>query len=364
MRIARKESHHMRPLGALDELPRDYREALAARNLHPLWPSLRTALPPRTPVPKTLPTCWRYAEVRPLLLRAGELTPIERAERRVLVLANPGHGLENMQASPAIYLGMQLILPGESAPLHRHTPNAVRIVVEGEGAYTGVDGERCRMERGDLILTPAGCWHEHGHEGREPVIWLDVLDLPLMIALEASYVEDGAGAAVPQRASRSEQRYAGAGLVPSPMFERSRDAHPLMRFPWSRTRASLERLHDDNPDCSAVQLAYVDPEAGRPCFPTLGFCALMLRPGETLRLPVRSPAAAFHVVEGSGGARIDAWESAWTQGDTFCAPCFAAIELANASPDAPAFLIVADEAPLHRALGLYEVRAVGRGGAP
>jgi gentisate 1,2-dioxygenase len=111
----------------------------------PLWPSLRAVLPPHVPARRTQATFWSYRSLRPLLLQAGELTPIEKAERRVLVLANPGHGLDNMQASAAMYLGMQLLLPGEWAPAHRHTPNAVRMIVEGEGAYTTVGGEKCPM---------------------------------------------------------------------------------------------------------------------------------------------------------------------------------------------------------------------------
>ena len=146
----------MNELGRLEDLPQDYRAALAEKNLVPLWPSLRSVLPPGKPAIRTLPTCWPYQGLRPLLMRAGELTPIEKAERRVLVLANPGHGLEKMQASSTIYLGMQLLNPGERAPSHRHTPNAVRMIVEGEGAYTTVEGERCPMSRGDLILTPTG----------------------------------------------------------------------------------------------------------------------------------------------------------------------------------------------------------------
>ena len=178
-------------LGRLEDLPDSYLAALKALNLVPLWPSLRALLPPLKPRPNTRATHWAYADIRPLLMQAGELTPIEKAERRVLVLANPGHGLDKMQASAAMYLGMQLLLPGEWAPSHRHTPNAVRMVVEGEGAWTTVDGEKCPMRRGDLILTPTGLWHEHGHDGTEPVVWLDVLDLPLVHYLEASYHVNG-----------------------------------------------------------------------------------------------------------------------------------------------------------------------------
>ena len=137
-------SEHARfdTLGRLEDLPQDYRDELTAQNLVPLWPSLRAVLPPHIPARRTQPTHWSYEALRPLLLKAGELTPIEKAERRVLVLANPGHGLEKMQASAAMYLGMQLLLPGELAPAHRHTPNAVRMVVEGEGAWTLVGGEK------------------------------------------------------------------------------------------------------------------------------------------------------------------------------------------------------------------------------
>ena len=145
----------MDELGRLEDLPQAYRDELSALNLVPLWPSLRSVLPRQVPARRTQPTCWPYRTLRPLLMRAGELTPMEKAERRVLVMANPGHGLEKMQASAAIYLGMQLLLRGERAPSHRHTPNAVRMVVEGRGAGTTVDGEKGPMRRGDLILTPA-----------------------------------------------------------------------------------------------------------------------------------------------------------------------------------------------------------------
>ena len=113
----------MNELGRLEDLPADYRAALSQQNLVPLWPSLRAVLPPGQPQPRTRATHWSYEALRPLLMKAGELTPIEKAERRVLVLANPGHGIEKMQASAAMYLGMQLLLPGEWAPAHRHTPN-------------------------------------------------------------------------------------------------------------------------------------------------------------------------------------------------------------------------------------------------
>lgn len=344
----------MQELGRLEDLPADYRERLASQNLVPLWPSLRAVLPPGQPRPNTRATHWTYAGLRPLLMQAGELTPIEKAERRVLVLANPGHGLEKMQASAAIYLGMQLLLPGEWAPSHRHTPNAVRMIVEGEGAYTTVDGEKCPMSRGDLILTPTGLWHEHGHDGSEPVVWLDVLDLPLMYYLEASYHVDGPRQTV--REGQGERVYARGGVLPSPMFERSRKRYPMLRYPWVEVRAALQALAEEQPEGQAVQVRYVNPETGEDCQNVLGYSALMLRPGEALRLPRRSPAAVFHVIEGAVQATLGEQRFVMDEADTCCAPGFTPVTLANRSADRPAFLFIADETPLHHKLGVLETR--------
>ena len=344
----------MNQLGRLEDLPADYVAELKSHNLVPLWPNLRAVLPPGRPRPNTRATHWPYAAIRPLLLKAGELAPIEKAERRVLVLANPGHGLDKMQASAAMYLGMQLLLPGEWAPAHRHTPNAVRMVVEGEGAWSTVDGEKCPMLRGDLILTPTGLWHEHGHDGVEPVVWLDVLDLPLVYYMEASYHVDGGRQTLMQ--GHGEHAYARAGVVPTPVFERSRKAYPMLRYPWVDARAALVSLAADQPGLAAVQVTYVNPETGADTQNILGFYALMLRPGQTLELPVRSPAMVFHVIEGSAEVQIEDQRFVLAEADTCCAPGYTPISLTNRSGTAPAFLFIADETPLHKKLGVFETR--------
>ena len=345
----------MEELGRLEDLPESYRAALTARNLVPLWPSLRSVLPPGIPTRRTQPVCWPYAEIRPLLLQAGELTPIEKAERRVLVLANPGHGLEKMQASASIYLGMQLLLPGEWAPAHRHTPNAVRMIVEGEGAYTTVDGEKCQMSRGDLILTPTGLWHEHGHEGKDPVVWLDVLDLPLLYYLETSYVTSGQAQMVTSEGN--ERAYQRGGVLPAPMFARSGKPYPMLRYPWIDVRAALQALARAQPEIDAVQVAYVNPETGADCQHILGYSALMLRPGERLALPARSPALVMHQIEGSTEVTIENSQFSLAEADTCCAPGYTAVTLQNRATDQPAFLFLADESPLHKKLGVFEIRA-------
>jgi gentisate 1,2-dioxygenase len=344
----------MNDLGRLEDLPPEYVEDLRQLNLVPLWPSLRGVLPPKVPTRQTQPTHWAYKTLKPLLLKAGELTPIEKAERRVLVMANPGHGLDKMQASSAIYLGMQLLLPGEWAPSHRHTPNAVRMIVEGEGAYTTVDGQKCPMSRGDLILTPTGLWHEHGHDGTDPVIWLDVLDLPLMYYMEVSYHINGDRQKI--LPGRGDRQYAQGGVVPTQMFERSGNPYPMLRYPWAQAKAALLSIAQDQPALEQVQVAYVNPETGRDVENVLGFYALMLRPGQTLRLPARSPAQVFHVIEGGVQASVVGKTFDLADADTCCAPGYEAVTLKNQRTDQPSFVFVADESPLHRKLGVYENR--------
>ena len=341
-------------LGRLEDLPPDYVQDLRDLNLVPLWPSLRGVLPPKIPTRQTQPTHWPYQSLKPLLLKAGELTPIKKAERRVLVLANPGHGLDKMQASAAMYLGMQLLMPGEWAPSHRHTPNAVRMIVEGEGAYTTVDGEKCPMSRGDLILTPTGLWHQHGHDGTDPVIWLDVLDLPLVYYMEASYHVNGDRQTISP--GRGDKQYARGGLVPSHVFERSHKAYPMLRYAWTDAKAALQTLAADLPDLEQLQITYTNPETGNDAENILGFYALMLRPGQSLRLPARSPAQVFHVIEGLVQADIVNSRFTLAEADTCCAPGYEAVRLTNLQASQASFIFIADESPLHRKLGVYENR--------
>jgi gentisate 1,2-dioxygenase len=341
-------------LGKLEDLPQSYRDALTKLNLVPLWPSLRGVMPANKPRPHTVPTLWKYQDVKPLLLQAGDLTPIEKAERRVLVLANPGHTLEKMQASPAMYLGLQLLLPGEWAASHQHTPNAIRMIVEGEGAYTTVEGEKCYMSRGDLILTPTGMLHEHGHDGKEPVIWLDVLDLPLAYYLEVSYHKDsGKQEGV---VDSNEAFYATGGVVPSPMFERSTKPYPMYIYSWALVKKTLENMAVGKPEVEMVCVTYVNPETGTDAENILGFYAMMLRPGQSLNLPVRSPSMVFHVIEGACEVTVDGTAYAMQLADTCCAPGYTPITLKNTLSE-PTFIFIADETPLHRKLGVFENRS-------
>jgi gentisate 1,2-dioxygenase len=342
----------MNSLGTLEELPAEYLSSLRTANLVPLWPSLRALLPPDRPRTTTVACRWAWSDIRPLLMRAGELTPMEKAERRVLVLANPGRGLEALQASACIYLGMQLVLPGENAPNHKHSPNAARFVVEGSGGVTIVGGESCVMEPGDLILTPTWMWHEHRHSGPGPMIWLDVLDVPLIVALDASYHINGKT----QRAGKPGWTYASGGLAPVKEGSRATADYPLLRYPWLRTRAALASMAASLPARETAMLAYVNPETGADCLNTIAFSVLMLRPGEETELPRMSAARMLHVVEGEVQALVESTTLDMSQSDTGCVPGWSTLKLQNRSSRSPAFVAVADESPVHRKLGIFEQR--------
>lgn len=341
-------------LGRFEDLPVEYLSDLRNNNMLPLWPSLRAVLPYDIPSRKTAPTRWAYQDLRPKLIEAGQLTPIDKAERRVLVLCNPGLGLENMQATPTIYAGIQLILPGETAPNHKHSPSAVRFVIEGAGGYTVVRGEKLPMHKGDLILTPPGLWHQHEHEGNEPVIWLDALDLPVIYGIEASYCIEGASQNIRDAYNSGTVAFGQGGVIPYSRLQPVREDYPMLRFPWEQVRRCLVELASISGTDEAIHMAYVNPETGEECLPALGFSALMLRPGETLKLPRRSASSLFHVVEGEGIAIIDSTELSFAESDTLAAPTHARFTLVNQSATSAAFLFMVDDAPLHRKLKIYE----------
>ena len=338
-------------LGTMEDLPQDYRDDMQAAGVAPLWPMMRNVLPHGGPAPVSQSGHWSFAALRPLLLRAGALTPVEKAERRVLVLSDPGRGTGAMQATASIYLGMQLLLPGETAPAHVHTPSAARIIVEGSGAYTVVDGERLPMEEGDLVLTPGGEWHDHGHDGDAPVIWLDALDLPLFVYLEGSYAVEGDLQAQRNRPDASQVEYLAAGLAPSRSTVHAR-RYPMMRYPWHRTEAALREMARFG-DCEVPELDYVNPETGADVLPTMGFTAMMLSSGSKVSPPLRSCSSAFHVVRGSGRSTINGQTIEWQEKDTFSAPVFAAIDHVA---DSESFLVRVHDRPLQDKIGYYEER--------
>ena len=169
----------------------DFYHRLKTKSAAPLWEQLADLVLAQ-PRPGCVPALWRYEEMRPYLMESGKLITADEAERRTLMIENPGlQGIP--QITQSLYAGLQLVLPGEVTPTHRHVAAALRFVIEGEGAYTSVDGTKITMHPGDLILTPSWTWHDHGNFTQDPVVWMDGLDIPVVNMLDASFAEHYAG---------------------------------------------------------------------------------------------------------------------------------------------------------------------------
>src|SRR5437764_13654045 len=210
-------------------------------HLSPLWEVLGD-LVPKTPRTPCVPALWRYVVVRQHLLEAGALITAKEAERRVLVLENPAlRGAASI--THTLYAGLQLILPGEVAPSHRHSQSALRFVVEGDGAYTAVDGERTTMHPGDFIITPSWTWHDHGNPGNEPTVWLDGLDLPMVNIFDASFAVHYETEIQPvTRAEGDSLARFGMSMLP-PDYKPATLTSPTFNYPFSRSGETLEWLY-------------------------------------------------------------------------------------------------------------------------
>jgi gentisate 1,2-dioxygenase len=296
---------------------------LKPHHMAPLWEVLRT-LVTREPQTPCVPAIWRYQDVRPYLMRAGGLITAREAERRVLILENPALP-GKASVTHTLYAGLQLILPGEIAPAHRHTQSALRFILEGKGAFTAVDGERTYMSPGDFVITPSWTWHDHGNESSEPMIWLDGLDIPLVSLLDASFMEPGnAEQQMVTRPPGDAQARYGAGLLPVDWRAPSKTS-PVFNYPYERTREALEtmRRSEDWDPCHGLKLRYVNPATGDHAMPTMA-TFMQLLPKGFVGAPYRSTDGSVYVcVEGAGETRIGAESFAWRPRDVFVVPAWA-----------------------------------------
>ncbi|HXX21355.1 MAG TPA: gentisate 1,2-dioxygenase [Candidatus Acidoferrum sp.] len=296
---------------------------IAKQNLAPLWERI-AGLVTRTPQPAARPVHWRYATVRESLLTAGRLLTAEEAERRVLIFENPGLAGRS-QVTDSLFSGLQLLLPGERAHAHRHVASALRLFLEGSGAYTAVDGERTNMQRGDFVITPSSTWHDHGNDGRDPVIWLDGLDVPMVNLFKASFSEgsDAKNASAGAPAGDCEARYGGA-LLPDGCKATSLSS-PLLNYRYAEARERLATMLRNGPvdPCHGVKLRYANPLTGGSVMPTMS-AAIQLLPAGFRTAPYRSTdGTVFVVVEGRGRSEIGDATFDWAENDVFVAPSWA-----------------------------------------
>jgi gentisate 1,2-dioxygenase len=331
---------------------------LRAKQLYPLWEVLHS-LVPQQPTTPCKPAHWSYAQLRPDLMRSGELITAQEAVRRVLILENPG--LPGQSAiTQSLYAGLQLILPGEVAPAHRHTQSALRFIVEGEGAYTAVNGERTTMREGDFIITPSWTWHDHGNEGvdgnSEPVVWLDGLDIPMIRFFDAGFAENAKlDMQLVERQEGSTDSLYSHGLAPVKQRHFT-NTSPIFNYPYARTREVLYRLSRDEAvdPKHGYLLKYVNPLTGHWAIPTIATFMQLLPSGFNGQTHQSTDGRIFSIVEGQcravitqGGQRT---EFALDKRDTFVVPSWAQLEL-EAQKDCVMFSF--SDRGVQETLGIY-----------
>jgi gentisate 1,2-dioxygenase len=307
------------PGDSLDDL---FRQAVAS-HAEPFWPVVDD-LAPAMPRPQAVPFVWRYDELRPFCERAARLVGTESAERRVFMLVNPA--LKAPHTTDTLYAGLQTILPGEVARAHRHTAFALRFIVEGRGAYTAVEGEKLPMQRGDLVLTPAWEWHDHGNEGSDVMIWLDGLDLPLWSHVPIFFME-----------RYREERYPSA--PPLGLSNRL--------YPWDEMQRQLDA-------CSTpiAELRYRNRIDGGEISRTVGAGAIRIEAGTSTTAARETASSIMHVYDGCGTSFIGDTVVQWTPGDTIAVPAWHTTRHV-ADARGPAYLFRYDDRPLITALGAY-----------
>ena len=338
---------------------KNFYEAIAEHSMSPLWEVLH-ALVPTAPNTTCVPAHWKYSDVRPYLMQSGQLISAEEAVRRVLILENPNLRGQSC-ITQSLYAGLQVIMPGEVAPSHRHTQSALRFVVEGQGAYTAVDGERTQMKPGDFIITPSWTWHDHGHRGvvdvDEPVVWLDGLDIPMLKFFDAGFSENGSASsqAVTKPEGINIHKY-GANMLPvrheSPFGQTS----PIFSYPYDRTREALHNLeqYEEADAWDGVKLRYVNPATGGSPMPTMATFMQRLPAGFNGQPYRQTDGAVFSVVEGHGSISIEHNGNTvvyqFGPRDHFVVPSWHTVRLHSQSG---CVLFSFSDRPVHQALGIH-----------
>lgn len=308
----------------LDRLYADF----GAAHLNPLWTQLNSLMP-TAPTPQAAPYVWKWSTLYPLAQRAGELIPVGRGgERRAIALANPGLG-GAPYVTPTLWAAIQYLGPKEVAPEHRHSQNAFRFVVEGEGVWTVVDGDPVAMRRGDFLLTPGWAFHGHHNETDAPMAWIDGLDIPFAHYTDTGFFEYGSDrvtdASMPE-ISRSERLWAHPGLRPLVGLD-ARRSSPIAAYRWEHTDAALREqlaLEDEGfaattePGHAAVR--YTNPTTGGDVLPTIRAEFHRLRAGAHTHVRRDVGSSVYQVFDGSGTFRLGNQTHTVSKGDLVVVP--------------------------------------------
>lgn len=330
----------------------DYYQRLEEAALTPLWRTPGTTEP--EPIVDEVPHVWRWRDVYPLLNEAAQTVELGTdADRRALNARNPAR---RFGTSHSLIAGYQMVLPGETAPSHRHTPGAIRFMLEGRG-HTVVDGEPVLMEPGDLVLTPGMTWHDHRHEEGEPMVWLDGLDVPFVRAMRAGFYEDhpsGALQPVLQPEGTCTRRYS-VGLVPA-TDSWAAPYSPLTNYKWTTTYTALRDMRETaNQPHDDIRMEYVNPLTGGHVLPTMACYAQLLSPGSASVTMRHTSSTVFCVAAGRGHSDIADQPFEWERNDFFVVPPWT---WHRHAADEEVVLFSMSDRPLLEPFGLYREERV------
>ena len=304
------------------------------------------------PRPDAVPYQWKWSLLEKVVQQSAVAVPVGD-ERRAMQLFNPG--LNGQWATTSTLIAaVQVLLPGETARAHRHSPAAIRFIMRGDGAYTAVEGEKVIMREGDLILTPSWQWHDHGNETQETVVWMDGLDVPLVKSLNAMFFEMNAEwrAAETKPVNGSKALYGLGRLNPTWVAEKSKFS-PLMLYSWDQTMEALHALRErEGSPTEGVALEYTHALTGGPVMPTIGCRVQMIRKGEKLKAHRVAASSVFCVRQGKGRSAVGEQTFEWEQGDIVASPAWAR-QAHESTGTEDAILFSITDRPVLEALGLY-----------
>jgi gentisate 1,2-dioxygenase len=328
---------------------------MATKNLGGHW---QLGLESYASYPETTvqPCLWKWKDVYESLMRAGEVVSMEDAERRTVRLLNPA--LRDRQATThTIHFSFQYVKTGEHARPHRHTAAAFRFILKGSGAYTTVNGQKCVMEEGDLILTPQLSWHDHTNDSGKPIIWLDGLDIPLVQSLQQLLFEPH-----PEYAQPIEKTSEEVALFESNARPARAPAAEFFHYKWSDTYSRLNALVDAAiPDrFDGYLFEYRNPKTEGPTMPTIQCALSLLRPGHETEAHRHTSTVIYHAFRGRGSSFIGEERFDWEAGDSFVVPLWHPHRHSNRAASEEAILFSMSDAPVLKSLGLYREEPVGQ----
>ena len=308
------------------------------------------------PRPEAVPYQWKWSLLKEVVKQSCSAVPVGD-ERRAMQLFNPG--LNGQWATTnTLIAAVQVLLPGEVARAHRHSPAAIRFIIEGDGAYTAVEGEKVIMHPGDFVLTPAWQWHDHGNETDETVVWMDGLDVPLTKSLNAMFFEmhKELKASHGKPVNGSKALYGHGKLAPTWTKERPLFS-PLMLYSWDQTAEALHDLRShDGSAYDGIILEYTHALTGGPVLPTMSCRVQMIRKGEKTKAKRVTGSSVFHVVQGRGRSVINGQPFDWEKGDIIALPSWAQHAHSNTGPE-DAILFSISDRPVLETLGFYREQA-------